>query len=303
MELISKSLPLSAIKEHHISGYLYKKTADSHFSSDWKSQYHCNSIIKSELEDLSQLFSQQNIKVCLLKGFSLMGDIYEDWGSRFASDVDILVNSKQLDTAKLILNLAGYKELEAKKWKGDDFKSLFTKTVGKIEITVEIHTRLFWHIDSPFENRLRPSQQINGYYVLAPELQLVHLCGHLGFQHTFLKLFWFIDICEYLKKYRAEIDWQNLWQLSLNYKLFKSVYMPLYLCHKMRLINLRRALNIAPKKYFLSLTILEKLLTPEFLLKPKSKYWRYLLVKNLIKDSFLDNISYNKHWLLHKILS
>ena len=80
------------LKRHNLFGYAYKKTHNKTYYPYWKSQLDRNSIAKQELEKIGKDIKEDNIKVYLLKGYSLMGEVYQDWGERFVSDIDLLIS-------------------------------------------------------------------------------------------------------------------------------------------------------------------------------------------------------------------
>ena len=191
------------LTRHHLHGFAYNKTQDKTFYPEWKKQLTRNLIVKSELEKIGKDVKAEVLDVCVLKGYSLMGDIYEDWGIRFASDVDLLVSLPNLWRLSDILNLNGFRKLNQPKWLGNRFKFMFTKTVNDIELNIEVHTQLFWHTRLDWRSDCEPAQ-IDGFKKLGAEKQLLHLCGHLGFQHNYLKLFWPVDVFYFLRSHLSK---------------------------------------------------------------------------------------------------
>ena len=287
------------LDRHHLHGFAYHQSKDQMFFLEWKQQLVRNFIVKSELEAIGRDLQQECLDVCLLKGFSLMGDIYQDWGIRFASDVDLLINLSNLWRLSDILSLHGYRKLTEPKWLGNRFKFMFRKNVKGMEINIEVHSQLFWHRPIDWRDDARPAR-IEGFKLLGLEKQLVHLCGHLGFQHTFLKLFWLMDIFRFVNQYKSEIHWQRFWNLSQRYAVFKSSYLSLHLCQTLG-AEVGTQLAQAPKKYEFSLWILKKIVDFKFLHNPRKTFVRYIVVKNLIKDSFFQNIVYWFYWLKEKV--
>ena len=47
----------------------------------------------------------------------------------------------------------------------------------------------------------------NPAWILVPELQLLHLCGHLVLHHEGDELLWLNDVAEFVARYRDRLDW------------------------------------------------------------------------------------------------
>ncbi|MCJ8277404.1 MAG: nucleotidyltransferase family protein [Bdellovibrionales bacterium] len=283
------------LERHHLLGHVYRRTQEKDYYPYWKSQLTRNFVVKSELEKIGEDMANEGVTVCLLKGYSLMGDVYEDWGERFASDVDLLVSINNLSKLSDTLKMYGYERRTEKKWLGNRHKYVFEKKVGDSSIVVEVHTQLFWHKALESEVDLKESQ-VKGFKLLSPENQLIHLCGHLAFQHTYLKLFWLMDIFKFVEQSKDKIDWKLFWQQAQASRLYKSCYFTLFLCQKLGL-NIQPIVYMAPKKSRISMFVLKKLVDFQFLYDPRRYPVRFVLVKNLIKDSFFDNIRYWYAWM------
>lgn len=281
----------SDISKHHLQGYFYQHEKRQEFKKQWKEQLIKNQLVRQELKKIENEFSKDSVGVCLLKGFALMGDVYEDYGSRFASDVDILVKINDLKTVIEILKKQNFKVRSEKKWLGNNFKTTVTKNLGLLDITIEIHTKLFWHYDQDCFLQ-RPALQYSWYTVLSPEAQLIHLCGHLGFQHTFIKLFWLLDIKQYVLKYGEQINWPDFWLLAKKYSLFETCQLCLEKAGIARELQIKKSLRHR---------LLSVLCSSHFLISPRSYPFRYFLIKVFIKDNLLDNFRYFYQQLLFKI--
>ena len=285
-----ETLHRKAILDHHLEGLSYSINKKEEFKDEWKQQLLKNHMVQAELRKIEPLFVNQQIKVTLLKGFALLGDTYNDWGARFASDVDVLVAEEDLFEVKTLLRENGYYEAFEKKWLGNNFKYIMIKKTPLVEVTLEIHTKLFWHV----KNRDRPtslSPTFASYSVLSKEEQLLHLCGHLAFQHTFIKLFWLFDIQYFLKKHGENINWDYFWIIAREDKLLNSCLICLWLANKDSSLPFAK---LSPSKlvhYFL-----KKLISKSFLIAPRKHPVRYFLIKFFLKDNLLDNFRYLTSW-------
>jgi hypothetical protein len=277
-----ESLSPDLIREHQLQGLHYHQSQSSLWARDWKQEVVKNQLRMQELRKIDLLLASLRGPVVVLKGFALMGDVYEDLGARFASDIDLLVSSYNLPHMILILKKQGYERLKEEKWQGNDFKTIMTKKTDLIEITIEIHTRLFWHTRD--ENlRFRSSKNFEHLKVLGLEDQLIHLCGHLAFQHTFIKLFWLYDIQNFLHLYSQKIQWPLFWQKAQDLKLTESCQISLYLCNP-------DLVSQAPVSF--KQRLLRFLCTADFLRHPRQRPWRYFLIKLLTKDQWETSLMY-----------
>ncbi|MCB1052671.1 MAG: nucleotidyltransferase family protein, partial [Acidobacteria bacterium] len=101
-------------------------------------------------------------------------------------------------------------------------KNLWHGEVGGLDVTVEIHRRLFaeepprWHWQTT-------RSSLSGVRFLTLEQELFFLIHHVAHQHTFLKLFWLRDIALFLKRYGSQLEWGEVWSLAEQFHREKSV--------------------------------------------------------------------------------
>ena len=283
------------LERHKLFGHAYLRTQNKIYYPYWKSQLNRNSLAKQELERIGKDLKQDQVKVFLLKGFSLMGEIYQDWGERFVSDIDLLISHDELWKLTDILRMYGYTKKKEAKWLGNRHKHVYTKMIDDIQLSIEIHTQLFWHSSLTHQTDLQESS-VQGFYQLSRENQLIHLCGHLAFQHSFSKLFWLMDVFKYVERFREKLDWNSFWDQAERAGLYKSCYFTLFLCQKLGL-NIQTVFYRAKKKKKISIYFLKKIVDYSYLYDPKKFSARVFAVKFLIKDSIFDNLRYGYAWL------
>lgn len=283
------------LERHNLMGHVYLRTQNKVYYPYWKSQLNRNSVAKQELERIGQDLEKDNIKVFLLKGFSLMGEIYKDWGERFVSDIDLLISHDELWKLTDILRMYGYMKKKEAKWLGNRHKHVFVKKTEDIQISIEIHTQLFWHASLNLKEDPKEAS-VKGFYQLSPENQLIHLCGHLAFQHSYSKLFWLMDIFKFVDRYKTKLNWDLIWEQAAKANLYKSCFFTLFLCQKLGL-NIQTIVYKAAKKKKMSIFLLKKIVDFSYLYDPQKFYMRSFAVKVLIKDSIFDNIRYAWAWL------
>src|SRR4051812_5042939 len=112
--------------------------------------------------------------VGLLKGAALRGDLYRA-GEREASDIDLFIDEKDEETLLKILERLSFSEQVRSKERASNFKTVcLSERYG--DLSVEVHTRLWWREPKGFAWVWRPSLRAP-FMRLSPEDQLLHLCG------------------------------------------------------------------------------------------------------------------------------
>ena len=246
------------------------------------------------LEEAARISKSCTSPLVLLKGASLFPDVYQDYGQRTFSDIDFLIKKEDLSILSELLMSMGYQLIEEKRWAGNNFKWNFKKQSEEgLTLIIELHSHLFMSLDENWDWQTEP---IDGQlYRLKAEDLLVHLCGHLVYQHNFLKLFWLLDIYEFLKK-KDDLDWERVFTISQSLKLTKSVAMTLVALKRLTELDLPES-----KKIFSPSPVYHQLLTPEFLLAPRSSPIRYYVLKHLKTESLKEAIIYDIKNVSHRL--
>lgn len=283
------------LNEHHLNGLFYHHYQQGSGLSQYKKQWIHNQVILEELEHINLLAKKFNITATILKGAHLLLDLYTDLGSRFLSDIDILIPVNTIEQWELLLEKLGYKVLFQKTFHGNNFKQEWCKTIGEIEINIEVHTKLFFHLKK--ENWLLSSTHFSNLTKLSTEDLFLHLCGHLAFQHTFLKLYWVFDIYFYYKQYFKDFNWDLLKAKSKSLGLFRSVQMCLWILneHFGEKIDIKiiRIFEIDRNMWW------KKILTVDFLIEPLANKNIYFILKHATKDHLTTALRYDISWLYH----
>jgi hypothetical protein len=261
-----------------LNGYLNSS------SIEFKTQQYKNSLLIKTIEDFyrNDLFQTDAV---LLKGPALLLlGVYESYGERSIGDIDLLVND--LAPFKNFFLVNGYELVENYKWSANNYKLLFSKLVHGVEIVIELHTRLYYHIDLLTYETIVIQNKIR---ILANEEFLVHLIGHLAYMHSFLKLHWLLDIYLFIKLNHERIDYEKFYFLISKYKFENSL----------RLINCALYLvfgEIIFKKIN-SNFLIRKVMTPNFLIRPETNKLQYYLIKHLVKENIISAIKYDLLWV------
>lgn len=276
--------------EHLITGLLFREfdMPVSGGEKSWKQQWFHNTVLQDELKRLAPSLGKETI---ILKGMALTESIYEDSGKRFMSDIDLLIPEERIHSVEKFLKRDGYKSITGETWSANNFKSEWTKLVNGIEVNIELHTRLFYHV--PDISWKVQESQITPLKILAPEHCITHLIGHCAFQHNFLKLYWLIDI--YLFQREFEIDWSEVFEAAKDLKLVNSLVSTVWVLNKYFGCDIE--INKEPS------LVMRKLLTEKLLLNPNQVGKGYFLLKHLLKDSILESLRYDVGWSLVKVKS
>ena len=94
------------ITQHQLAGLFYIYTPELRssevFKKQWMRQWHRAEILKSAYDSLQEELPK-DIVFTPLKGISFLDRLYPDKGTRFLSDIDILVHPKDLSEFQNVL--------------------------------------------------------------------------------------------------------------------------------------------------------------------------------------------------------
>ena len=294
LHLANHSHPTDLLKNHLIGGLFFDESSlfqksKEYIANQYKNQWIHNQTLIDEIKTISTFLKDNNTQGTLLKGMELIHSTYQDIGRRFMSDIDILIEKSDLVIWEKILTELGYQNTKHVTFYANNFKSEWTKKIGLVEVNLEIHTKIYFHIDE--YNPEKNQSPYPGFYFLTKEEQLLHLCYHLAFQHNFSKLYWLCDIYYFLTSHR--LDWNLIQQKKRVLKITKSVDLIIH-CIRSYIGNIHAPPPV--KKY----PLLSKLINVQFLLSPEKRRSRYLIVKFLIKDDLKDSLKYFFAWSFYK---
>jgi hypothetical protein len=287
-KLISDKKDQSDFKDlcfkHHIEGLLFSFYPEfkqvPEFKEAWLKNWHRNLLTQESLSNTIDT-SRLHYSPVLLKGAALIGLIYEDVGSRFMSDVDLLVHPDDFILLENMLLADKFNRIDSRKWKANNFKSEWSKTIDGTEICIELHSKLYYHSENSYESFNLEDSHIDGFKRLCAVDQFVHLSTHYGFQHTFQKVYWAFDLYFFGSKYKADLPLDQLVSRSKEFKVYKS----LTLC-----------LGLLKNHFGLETGVVDELISNDFLWTEERRSFEYLKIKHLTKDSIFQALEYD---LLH----
>ena len=185
-------------------------------------------------------FQSHAIPMILLKGSYLREIVYQDISLRNIADVDILVQTADLERTLELLHDLGYSAQSA------PLKVLLTSKDplpyrSYTTVNVDIH----WTIDQRRGvNRINETglwQRAGEATVakvkiksLATEDLLLHLCLHNSSRHSFVMMLRSIcDIQQVLIHFAPELDWQRVLERAREWNASRSLYLNLYLAQEL----------------------------------------------------------------------
>jgi hypothetical protein len=183
-----------------------------------------DSLMQRELVQILGSLEQAGVAVIVLKGAALAHTVYGDLALRPMGDLDLLLHAADVPVALQILAGLGFQPDCIAARPGADLayeSQVMVRKPGRIEILVEVHWTLF---DSPFYQQHLPLDWLwqtaapvqigeQAAWVLGPEAQVVHLCGHLALHHgsaSTADLLWRHDVAEVLASCGERLDWDAL---------------------------------------------------------------------------------------------
>lgn len=179
--------------------------------------------LSAEMEKISKLFSENQIRLLFLKGPVLAADLYGDISLRASKDLDVLVPIGDLERVHTLLLKQGYVKEEdfstvLNEWKWRRHHVTYSHPEKGIEL--EIHWRLHpGPCKEPRFNELwerRRVSSITSYpvYFLGREDLFSFLVVH-GTRHGWSRLRWLTDIDQIV---RQGLDWKSLSKLLKKYQ-------------------------------------------------------------------------------------
>ncbi|PHA03108.1 Renal dipeptidase [Bacillus pseudomycoides] len=179
--------------------------------------------LSAEMEQVSKLFTENEIRTLFLKGPVLAYDLYGDISLRTSCDLDILIPIHKLEEAESLLLEQGYVKDEyiqtiLNDWKWRHHHITFFHPQKQIKL--EIHWRLNPgpgkepSFEKLWEQRRKSTLTSYPVYLLGSEDLFLFLVSH-GARHGWSRLRWLVDINQMVKQ---EINWRKINGLFKNYQ-------------------------------------------------------------------------------------
>ena len=179
--------------------------------------------LSGEMEQVSKLFTNNDIRTLFLKGPVLASDLYGDISLRTSSDLDLMIPLNDLEKAEKLLLMLGYEKDDyiqtvLNDWTWRHHHVTYFHPEKKIKL--EVHWRLNPgpakepHFDELWDRKRKSSLTSNPVYLLGREDLFLFLVSH-GARHGWSRLRWLADIHQMTKQ---NIDWKNLILLLKKYQ-------------------------------------------------------------------------------------
>ena len=178
-------------------------------------------LLSGEMEQISKLLSENNLRLLFLKGPAIAADLYGDISLRTSKDLDILIQITDLEKVDTLLLDLGYQRevniienFDKKKTKHD-----IPYYHPEKKIQVEIHWRLYpSYMNEPNFNDLwdrRRKSNLTSYpvYYFGVEDLFLYLIVH-GAKHGWFRLRWLADIDQCI---RTKMDGKDTINLIKSY--------------------------------------------------------------------------------------
>ncbi|MCL2072483.1 MAG: nucleotidyltransferase family protein [Marinilabiliaceae bacterium] len=231
--IIDEKALLSIAVKNGLAQLLYINDGSKQLSKEAQKQLKDNYLynlgknagIQLIVAQIIEKLSQKEIPVILLKGISLITNVYDDIALRPMSDLDILLPIKSVFEAWKLLNP---KEIELKL---NDIKTIHHLPLFNYKgISVELHRFLFPSdvkyqipIDEIWQSAIElpdfNASSINPtYQIIYQLLHIYYSCRQGG-----LRLSWFYDIKELLSKFDNEITLETVENQAKIWKIEKPI--------------------------------------------------------------------------------
>ncbi|CAH0136902.1 hypothetical protein SRABI96_00380 [Peribacillus sp. Bi96] len=199
--------PLIYTKLKMIDGNLIPSQVIQTLYQEYKKNTLQMLLLSGEMEKISRLFTENQIRPLFLKGPVIAADLYGAISLRTSKDLDILIPKYNLERAEELLLNDGYEReegatiLNERKWREHHVSYFHPER----KIQLEIHWRLqpYPSKEPSFDDlwdRNRISELTNyPIYFLGEEDLFLYLVSH-GSRHLWFRLRWLVDIDKMLRK-------------------------------------------------------------------------------------------------------
>jgi hypothetical protein len=188
---------------------------------EFKGAFYQNLFIKNQSEQILKKFEKEEIKVIPLKGTLFAEKYFGHLGARSTSDIDLLIQSSNLQPAMEIVESLGF--LIEQETILDHFHCSFSKVLpeSRIPLTVELHWHLLKDDTTCFNIREVWDEAMPfGTYQYVKELSAYHtfyfMCIH-SWRHNLNSLRHFIDIIHLIHALKGGLDFERLrWEIHVH---------------------------------------------------------------------------------------
>lgn len=242
---VDYSILKKTIATHNLSSLLYSKIQDFevlHAIEEFLNRSSKKSLIKhlqlkADFLKLWDILQQHNFKISVYKGHYLIDAIYNEKNIRTSTDIDILIEEKDLWKIKNLLLSLGYNLVIPEYNLPEKKATIFKKIENEIAFftpngsLVDLHFKLF---KNPYYLKTTEWKTIETIYegrkmqVLCMPNIFVYLIVH-GKKHDWSRLKWLLDIVQFYSIFKEE-DWVEVDKIIIENDLQNVLYETLKLC-------------------------------------------------------------------------
>lgn len=275
MNLISKTkFTLEQLKlspeEVHLHGldYLLALRSSEELAHQYLHYRQLLHIIKEKFQDK---------EIQIIKGLNLIDSLYQSQPVRPFSDLDLFIpDTIVLDDLEEFIRSLGFQQNQQDEM--SPHKSVWIKQTESQEMVIELHSKLF---SFPIDRTLLDHKN---------EAMFLYLVYHLVYQHTFLRLIWLCDIFLFLQTHTLKTEVIKMYAKKM--KLETSI--------EMTFAALFKVFHFQNADFPIS-SRMQRLITLNFLKRPKKYFFHYHLIKTLSKNDLVASAHYYLAWLRQRI--
>lgn len=203
-------------------------TALAHLQRNYMTVGLRNGMMMTALAGVLRRFNEAGIRAIVLKGAALVAGVYGNLAVRDMQDVDILLPPDRLDEGVRLLMGEGFERAGVDLFPAGSvlgWHAVLMEKVGQPTFLLELHGRLLqaghYFARPPFDVLWERSLSLKiegvGARVLAPDDQLLHVCGHALAHHQGLLASVGPDVAHIVARYQLELDWERLLVTARDY--------------------------------------------------------------------------------------
>jgi hypothetical protein len=216
---------------------LVQELKDSYYSN--ASQ---NIVRRHQLCRVLEAFQEVGIPAIVLKGAALAELVYPHPALRPMVDVDLLIRYEDLDSAEKVLQeleYVPYEEVPPRAWWRENHHHLVPYFAKDKLVFIELHHHIVppsksftVDIGRMWERAVDTNIAGTRALVLSPEDTILHLSLHLAYS-SIGGLKGLCDISEMIRKYKSNLNWEQIIKESKEYEIERYIYYQLWLAKEM----------------------------------------------------------------------
>ena len=174
-----------------------------------------NIVMARHIEELLIEFKKENIDIILLKGAAFIFMFKESMAKRLMTDIDILVKSRDIKKAQLLIKKIGYRFIPGN-------SELVYAKEGGLDVFLDLHSGLFYIEEDEIWSAAKTIKTDSFHVkVLSSELNIIYLAYHMGVKHGSINKKWFKDMDLIIRN--SALNWDEILKKADKYKLREVV--------------------------------------------------------------------------------